>query len=141
MGLIINGNNYSSSDSDYTSLKADVSELKTGKANTNLSNIPNEYDYVIESQLPNSSNGYLWYRLYKSGWVEQGGYNRASYVQSKTITFPIPMADTNYTLVGPGFVITNYGRQLCSCSTTGFTVSSDGQISGVNCWYVSGRSA
>lgn len=30
-------------------------------------------DYVIETQLPTAQNNYTWYRLYKSGWVEQGG--------------------------------------------------------------------
>ena len=30
-------------------------------------------DYVIETQLPTSSNNYTWYRKYKSGWVEMGG--------------------------------------------------------------------
>ena len=30
-------------------------------------------DYVVESQEPTEANGYTWYRLYKSGWVEQGG--------------------------------------------------------------------
>ena len=32
----------------------------------------NQGDYVIETQLPTEENNYSWYRLYKSGWVEQG---------------------------------------------------------------------
>ncbi|MBO4672683.1 MAG: hypothetical protein J5608_03465, partial [Alphaproteobacteria bacterium] len=31
-------------------------------------------DYVIESQNPTAENNYTWYRKYKSGWIEQGGY-------------------------------------------------------------------
>lgn len=37
------------------------------------STLPENSDYVIESQEPTEANGYTWYRLYKSGWVEQGG--------------------------------------------------------------------
>ena len=58
-------------------------------------------DYVVEKQDPTSANGYMWYRKYKSGWVEQGGTMTfpaaGTSVTTKTITFPIEMADTNYT--------------------------------------------
>ena len=59
-------------------------------------------DYVVEKQDPTSANGYTWYRKYKSGWVEQGGFasNLAWTGQgaSKTITLPIVMNDSNYTV-------------------------------------------
>jgi hypothetical protein len=57
-------------------------------------------DYVIETQTPTSTNNYTWYRKYKSGWVEQGGYKdgTVSYA-SNPIIFPIKMADTNYSLI------------------------------------------
>ena len=64
-----------------------------------LMNIKNETaDYVIEYQRPTSSNSYTWYRLYKSGWVEQGGiaYGTSS-TTNKVINFPITMIDRNYT--------------------------------------------
>lgn len=35
--------------------------------------LPDNYDFVVESQLPTAENNYTWYRKYKSGWVEQGG--------------------------------------------------------------------
>lgn len=38
------------------------------KANTSLSNVDSNIDYVVES----GSNGNYWYRKYKSGWLEQG---------------------------------------------------------------------
>jgi len=53
--------------------------------------IPDTADYVIESQHPTSENNYTWYRKYKSGWVEQGGFTNA-----QVITFPIQMQDINY---------------------------------------------
>ena len=51
-------------------------------------------DTVVASQLPTEANGYVWYRKYKSGWVEQGGQLSNSY--SGDVVFAIPMADTNY---------------------------------------------
>ena len=57
----------------------------------------NNADYVIESQLPTSTNNYTWYRLYKSGWIEQGGKTTS---RDETVTFPKAFADTNYTIVG-----------------------------------------
>ena len=74
------------------------SELFNSKADVDLGNIPANYDYVVESQLPTADNGYTWYRKYKSGWVEQGG--RVTIASSPgsavMVTFPIEMADTEY---------------------------------------------
>lgn len=66
---------------------------------------------VIEFQAPTAANNYTWYRKYRDGWVEQGGW-RNNYVG--TITFPIAMSLTNqYTAIlvhngntakGEGFV-------------------------------------
>jgi hypothetical protein len=77
------------------------SELFNGKADLNLSNTASNVDFVVESQLPTSSNGYTWYRKYKSGWVEQGGYYVGVVNNSDlTIVFPIKMAESNkYTIV------------------------------------------
>lgn len=56
-------------------------------------------DYVIESQYPTAQNNYTWYRLYKSGWVEQGGW-----IQNTTgvgnVVFPVTMSDNKYTISG-----------------------------------------
>jgi len=55
-------------------------------------------DYVVATQTPTSSNNYTWYRKYKSGWIEQGGLCVNSSGDG-TVTLPIAMADTNYTIV------------------------------------------
>ncbi len=53
--------------------------------------IPNGADYVVERQGPNAATNNMWYRKYKSGWVEQGIYLGAVNAQtSRQITFPIP---------------------------------------------------
>lgn len=73
------------------------------KADTDLGNIPTNYDYVVESQEPTAENGYTWYRKYKSGWVEQGGVFTATSVAdgsgtagNNTINLPIVMANDQY---------------------------------------------
>lgn len=50
---------------------------------------------VIEYQHPTEENGWIWYRKYKDGWVEQGGYmpNAANTI----VNLPVEMADLNYT--------------------------------------------
>ena len=58
------------------------------------STLPENFDYVIESQEPTEANGYTWYRLYKSGWVEQGGAFSGNVPLS--VTLPIAMANTAY---------------------------------------------
>lgn len=54
-------------------------------------------DPIVAFQVPTAENNYTWYRKYRSGWVEQGGYRTS--VSNTVITLPIPMADTNYTLI------------------------------------------
>ena len=57
-------------------------------------------DYVVEYQTPTSENNYTWYRLYKSGWIEQGGIvNAISTAQNVTVNFPKTMSDTNYCIL------------------------------------------
>ncbi len=90
--------------------KADTSYidgLLATKADTDLGNIPTNYDYVVESQLPTADNGYTWYRKYKSGWVEQGGSFSSTVTNSfNTITMPVAMRDTNYCVFSSN--LTNY---------------------------------
>lgn len=58
-------------------------------------------DAVVAFQAPTAQNNYTWYRLYSSGWVEQGGYveNTPGEPHTATITLPITMADTNYSIM------------------------------------------
>lgn len=117
-------------------------------------------DYVIESQLPTSDNNYIWYRKYKSGWVEIGGVSGnftntgSSTGSSKTITLPIEMADTKYQVclsrtqdssLGNGNANGYANRVMMSRinSTTQFTIEewNNGSASGTSIcstWRVSG---
>lgn len=51
---------------------------------------------VIDFQKPTAENNYTWYRLYASGWVEQGGIATGT---NGTITFPITMAGSDYQIM------------------------------------------
>ena len=82
---------------------------KTTNVNNKITNLLSKYtfravdsndftDYVIESQEPTAENGYTWYRLYKSGWVEQGGFIQSSSTGSvgQSVSLPIEMSNSNY---------------------------------------------
>ena len=91
----------------------------------------NQGDYIIETQIPTPENNYTWYRLYKSGWVEQGGY--VSYTGSwieghiDSVVLPIEFANTDYrimigrTLPADGDILTSYDINK---TTTGFGIVS-----------------
>ena len=78
-----------------TAQAAEFQQALSGKADTNLGNVPSNYDYVVESY----NDGTNWYRKYKSGWLEQGGQFRTPTTQRQTwgvITFLKPFSNTNY---------------------------------------------
>ena len=52
-------------------------------------------DYVVEWQVPTDLNNYTWYRLYKSGWIEQGGIVDVAANSQYNGTFIKPFNDTN----------------------------------------------
>lgn len=77
--------------------------------------------FLVAKQTPTSANNYTFYWKYSDGFVIQGQYRNTA---NTTFTFPVPMGNTDYVLVGVGFCIANYGRQSVSKSTTGFSTSS-----------------
>lgn len=106
-------------------------------------------DYVIAWQTPTADNNYTWYRKYKSGWVEMGGPLTfpvaGTSLTKKTITFPIVMADTNYT-AQPTPIWSQpdryYGWVLQSKTTTSMTYNGYNTTK-TDCasWFVCGMSA
>lgn len=84
-GLIVNAEN--------TDVKSVLTNIQT--TNQKISNFETNYDFVVESW----RDGTSWYRKYKSGWVEQGGYTgKQSGNVTKAISFFLPFKDTNYSL-------------------------------------------
>lgn len=76
--------------------------------------LPDNYDFVIESQIPTAENNYTWYRKYKSGWVEQGGVINAGGTSAITVVLPITMQDTLYNIQA---TCTNSVEYWCGSST------------------------
>lgn len=64
-------------------------------------------DYVIEFQKPTAANNYVWYRKYKSGWVEQGGKCTTDETMARYITIPLNMNNLNYHVNACVFGTTN----------------------------------
>lgn len=61
-----------------------------------------QIDYVVAYQKPTAGNNYTWYRLYKSGWVEQGGTIPRSTTgadYNASVNLPITMANATYQVV------------------------------------------
>lgn len=125
---------------DHTSSITNLGNTVGG--HTTAINTLNGYDYVVEFQSPTANNNYTWYRKYKSGWVEQGGQTESTN-SSVTVTLPVEMVDTNYTLTG----IAKSGAKVASCSaysTTSITLqyaALTGTASCPLCWHISGMAA
>ena len=80
-------------------------------------------DAVVAYQLPTSANNYTWYRLYASGWVEQGGKGQVTTNGlGNTFTLPITMSNTNYTITAVKWAgdTGNVGFQAEPSTTTQF---------------------
>ena len=87
---------YTSAIPASVSQAAEFTGALSGKANTDLSNVSANIDYVVDYKNPTADDP-SWYRVYKSGWVEQGGVIPAT---EGNITFLKPFANINYTVVG-----------------------------------------
>ncbi len=81
--------------------------------------VPDNYDFVVDSQAPTAENGYIWFRKYKSGWVEQGGQTKQT-----AITLPVEMMNSTYHILMTGTCVSaNNNVYVCGfrdVTTTGF---------------------
>lgn len=101
-------------------------------------------DVVIEYQLPTAENNYTWYRLYKSGWIEQGGVASVT-DYGGSVTLPIEMSDTNYTAIAQANKNARQDGANSNCfaipvSATQITVGSGYSDSQPTSWIVFGMS-
>lgn len=55
---------------------------------------PDYWDFVVENYVSDDKKN--WYRLYQSGWVEQGGTTISTTSDALEVSLVKPMADTNY---------------------------------------------
>lgn len=87
---------------DTVATKAELAAVDQNKADTALSNVLANIDYVVESKFPTADDP-TWYRVYKSGWVEQGGKTTSvGFDISYAITLPKTMLNGDY------IALTNY---------------------------------
>lgn len=138
-------------DTTNKTLRVHDGETPGGTVLAKKSEIPDltNIDYIVESQLPTAENNYTWYRKYKSGWVEQGGY--VSSGAQTAVIFPKEMANTNYFatfMFGANNVQGSYtGVQGTNRTTTGMNVCgyyNNGNIGFMNepmYWKIEGTSA
>lgn len=71
----------------------DANVINAAGVLTDIANLKG-YDYVVESY----RNGTEWYRIYKSGWVEQGGRRTDVSAEGVTVTLLKPFIDVDYTV-------------------------------------------
>lgn len=105
-------------------------------------------DSVVDYQLPTAENHYIWYRLYNSGWVEQGGYVNRLYSDYRYASFPIEMLDTNYTItIGPmnesgALELTDVPFVSTKSTLYAILTNTKNNLTNMNCsWLVAGMSS
>ena len=80
----------------------------------------NEADYVVESY----KNGSNWYRIYKSGWIEQGGIITVNGASTTTISLLKAYKDTLYSVTHAlKTVISRYDPAITNTSIDSFTIT------------------
>jgi len=70
-------------------------ELFNNKMDRDMANAPSNIDYVVEWKMPTEQDR-TWYRKYKSGWLEQGGYAVSTAGANQIFVFPKPFQTTCY---------------------------------------------
>lgn len=105
-------------------LKTDINTGAITEALNNkvdlVPNIPQDaVDYVIDyypktEEEKSQANG-NWYRIYKSGWIEQGGRFLGTADVNQIHNFEIPFTSTNYTVLMTSFD-TNDSYALSACA-------------------------
>ena len=117
--------------------KAELQALDSSKADTNLGNIPSNYDYVVESKTPTADDP-TWYRKYKSGWLEQGGIVTAA----GEVTLLKPFANTAYSVQATSLYTnyTNWGFGINKTSVSSFHLNMNTGTQGAM-WEAKGQGA
>ncbi|MDD4519401.1 MAG: hypothetical protein PHI50_00755 [Alphaproteobacteria bacterium] len=121
-----------------------IRTLLTRKLNTDLSNFPSNIDYCIENYIDTNGN---WYRVYKSGRLEQGGFfgGATSAWANVSITYLKPFQNTNHQLfcLGNWNDATSSSCRVYAKSTTGASITYANNTTGIqlSVWYAVGLSA
>lgn len=117
--------------------KAELQALDSSKADTSLSNVLANIDYVVESKTPTADDP-TWYRKYKSGWLEQGGIVTAA----GEVTLLKPFANTAYSVQATSLYTnyTNWGLGINKTSVSSFHLNMNTGTQGAM-WEAKGQGA
>lgn len=124
-----------------TAQAAAFQQALTGKADTNLGNVPSNYDYVVDSY--NDANG-NWYRKYKSGWIEQGGLVPQTTTINYTVNLLKPFNNSKYTALISSWYTASSEQAvdyIKTKRTTGFDCLAINVAGGEFNWYACGQGA
>ena len=129
-----------STQASIKNIQLDINDIVTslsGKANTNLSNVPTSKGILTESYFQATSAGASWYRVYSDKLCIQGG-NVAT--ENTTVYLLKEYKDTDYFIGGVQFYIKNVGAQYLSAKTTSsFTTITDVAVgAGTYNWWAVG---
>ena len=109
-------------------------DLPSGKTQMDI-------DYVVGFQAPTSENNYTWYRLYKSGWVEQGGTFYQNATATTSVNLIVTMLDNYYSIMLQRMNNSNsYELAVTSTTTTSFSTGTTA-AGGDYKWEVKGMAA
>ena len=111
-----------------------------GKANTALSNISSNIDYIVES----GGNDSKWYKKYKSGWIHQGGVVVLAGKTPSVISLLKPMANSSYVICIAGYgtsVSDGTGQLIANVTTTSFSFANNATNAntGNSSWLIIGK--
>lgn len=120
---------------------AEFTGALSGKANTDLSNVSSNIDYVVESYSDESGN---WYRVYKSRWIEQGGLTRFA-TSGTSVTFLKPFLNDTYSITTGAYANDIYTKSLNIYNKTATTFVGNATTDGAGSvetpfsWYACGQ--
>jgi hypothetical protein len=100
-----------------------LTDALVNKMDSDFGNSVAGFDPVVDYKMPTEEDP-TWYRLYKSGWLEQGGHIEETGINIVNITFPKPYATlpTLLTAVNAGgrSAYLDNGIDVFSLTTQGF---------------------
>ena len=103
---------YSASVPASVAQTAEFQQAISNKLDIDFGNAPQNIDYIVESY----KNGSSWYRIWNSGWCEQGGVAAIPGSGGVQVDFLIQMADKSYSVVGGVVIGDSHGNDSrCSC--------------------------
>ncbi len=103
-------------------------------------------DYVVEWKKPTEEDP-SWYRVYKSGWIEQGGKLTPSASSILTFTFLKAFANNNFTMTTGVIASDKYVKsvqiQNLNSISFSYTLATDGGslLASPFLWYACGQGA